>query len=347
MIRSQTSFTANPLTLVVGADYCLDQVYPPEVVARLAQFARLPASPLHTEQLLARPDLLKEVEVLCTTWGAPPVNEELLAVAPRLRAVLHAAGSVRMLMTDAAWERDILVASAYEANAIPVADFTVATLTLAFKRALHHMRAAARDHRLPQGAGAFAQRSDCFGNYRRCIGLVSYGAIARLVRERLRAADHEVLVHDPYLSAATARAEGVTLVSLEDLFARADAVSVHTPLLPATEGLVRGRHFAALRRDAIFLNTSRGAIVNEAEMIEVLRSRPDLQVVLDVTSPEPPVSGSALYTLPNVYLTPHIAGAFGRELTRLGDVVVAELRRYAEGASLRWQITREQFVRMA
>ncbi|NOT95209.1 MAG: hydroxyacid dehydrogenase [Nitrospira sp.] len=336
-----------PKALVVGADYCLDSIYDERVLRRLSEYAILIRPPQRTTELFKQLDILASVEVLCTTWGAPLLDEALLTAAPNLRVVLHAGGTVRGLMSDLAWARGIKVASAYAANAIPVAEFAAATLILALKGVFPHMRAAEGNTRQRTLATDYAARNKCFGNYRRTIGLVSYGAIARLVRGQLRAGEHKVLVYDPFVTQATAQAEEIESVTLEALFSRADAVSVHAPLLPATTGLIHGGHIAKLKPGAIFLNTARGAIVREHEMIDTLRVRPDIQAILDVTWPDPPEPDSPLFTLPNVFLTPHIAGAFGSELARLGETVADELARFAAGQSLRWAITPEQFARMA
>jgi phosphoglycerate dehydrogenase-like enzyme len=140
---------------------------------------------------------------------------------------------------------------------------------------------------------------------------------------------------------------GVKLTSLDDLFRLAQVVSLHTPWLPETEGLITGRHFRLMPPHSAFINTARGAVVREAEMIEVLRERPDITAVLDVTHPEPPQAESPLYTLPNVLLTPHIAGAMGGECRRLGESVLGELRRYLEGKPLVHQVRREQIALLA
>jgi phosphoglycerate dehydrogenase-like enzyme len=180
------------------------------------------------------------------------------------------------------------------------------------------------------------------GAYVSTVGLVSLGMVGRLVRERLRAFDLRVVAHDPYVTTEAAQVLGVDLVSLEELFASADVVSLHTPWLPETEGMIRGYHLASMKQNAALINTSRGTVGREAEMVEVLRERPDLWVVLDVTHPEPPAPDSHLYELSNVVLTPHIAGSLGRECRRMGRLVVDELRRYVEGEPLRHEITRDR-----
>jgi phosphoglycerate dehydrogenase-like enzyme len=162
------------------------------------------------------------------------------------------------------------------------------------------------------------------------------------VRERLRPFDLRVIAYDPFLSAAEAQSLGVEKVALDELFQRSDVVSLHTPWLKETEGMIRGEHFRAMRPGTTFINTARGAIVDEPGLIAALGERPDLTAVLDVTWPEPPVAGSPLYSLPNVILTPHIAGSQGNECRRMGRCMLEEYERWSRGEPVRWQISREK-----
>ena len=123
--------------------------------------------------------------------------------------------------------------------------------------------------------------------------------------------------------------------------------SLHTPWLPETERLITGAHLASLKPYATFINTARGAIVREDEMIAVLQQRPDLVAVLDVTYPEPPAADSPLYTLPNVIITPHIAGSMQAECRRQGQYMIAELERYLAGQPLKYGLTRAKAAIMA
>jgi phosphoglycerate dehydrogenase-like enzyme len=145
-----------------------------------------------------------------------------------------------------------------------------------------------------------------------------------------------VIAYDPFADAA--QFPDIEFCSLDDLFRRADVVSLHTPWLPETEGLITGEHFRAMRPNSSFINTARGAIVREAEMIAALQARPDITALLDVTYPEPPAPGSPLYTLPNVVLTPHIAGPLGAECRRQGALMLAELRSYLADGILNHEI---------
>jgi phosphoglycerate dehydrogenase-like enzyme len=160
----------------------------------------------------------------------------------------------------------------------------------------------------------------------------------RLVRERLRPFDLTVLASDPALGPGEAGGLDVRPVGLKELFAESDVVSVHTPLLDSTIGLVTGELITSMPQGGTFINTARGAIVRERELVEALEERPDLHAVLDVTEHEPLAADSKLPHLPNVVLTPHIAGAMGRERQRLGRLLIGELKRYLAGEPLEWEI---------
>jgi len=174
------------------------------------------------------------------------------------------------------------------------------------------------------------------------VGLVSLGVIGRLVRERLRPFDVEVFGYDPFVSIAQAAQLGVRLVGLEEMFAQCDVVSLHTPWLKETEGMVTGALVDSMKPGATLVNTARGALVREAELAAVLARRPDLTAVLDVTWPEPPLPGSPLYSLPNIILTPHIAGSMDRECRRMGRAMINEFDRWSRGEPLTMQVVREQ-----
>ena len=283
---------------------------------------------------------LEKAEVIFSGWGAPKMDEAFLRAMPNLRAVFYAGGSVRYFVTDAFWRAGVRLTTAQATNAIPVAEYAASMLQLGLKRVWHFARVTRETRNFP------ADRP-LPGAYGTTIGLVSYGTIARLVRARLRMLDCAVIVHDPFLSGEEAAREGVRKVGLEELFATADAVSIHTPKLPETAGLIRGRHLAAMKPQSFFLNTARGEVLHEPEVVEVLRQRPDLQAVLDVTAPEPPRPDSPLYQLPNVFLTPHLAGSVGAECQRMGLAMIDEYERYRAGLPLHWEITAERAALMA
>jgi phosphoglycerate dehydrogenase-like enzyme len=318
----------------------LEKIYGEEERAAVAGLADVYA-PFQTGNSVAKnPGVLAEAEVILSGWGAPAMDGGFLAAAPNLRVVLYGAGSIRRVATPAFWERGLRITSAYAANAVPVSEYALTVILFSLKRGWHFAFSAQREKALPR-------QGQVPGAYGSTVGLVSLGMVGRLVRERLRPFDLRVVAYDPFVTPEEAHVLGVDLMSLEDLFASSDVVSLHVPLLPETEGMILGSHLASMKRNATLINTSRGAVVREAEMVEVLGERPDLWAVLDVTHPEPPEPDSRLFDLPNVVLTPHIAGSLGNECRRMGRLVVDELRRYVAGEPLKHEITRERAALMA
>lgn len=270
---------------------------------------------------------LARAEVLVTGWGCPPLDEAALRAAPRLRAVVHTAGTVKAHVTTACWQRGIQVTSAAAANAVPVAEYTLAAILFSNKGILS-ARDAYRDSRDTTVDWHTALATA--GNYRRRVGIIGASRIGRRVAELLRPFDLEVALSDPYVDAEDAARLGVRLLSLPEMFAGSDVVSVHAPWLPETEGMVSRSLLAAMPDGATLINTARGALVDQRALEEELLTG-RINAVLDVTSPETPSAASPLYTLPNVLLTPHIAGSMGGELRRMADLALDELERWTRG----------------
>ena len=285
-------------------------------------------------------DALAETEVIFSGWGAPVMDEEFLGHVPKLQAIFYAGGSLRYFITPAVWARAIRVSTAQALNAIPVAEFTQSVIQLSLKRFWHYAQVT----RISQ---TFPADRPMPGAYGSIVGLISYGTIARRVRERLRSLDVQVVVFDPLISESEATNEGMRKVGLDELFVVSDVVSLHTPHFQDTAGMIRGRHLDRLRPGSTFINTARGEVVNEPEMVDVLRRRPDLVAVLDVTAPEPPAARSPLYTMANVVLTPHIAGSVGRECVRMGLAMIEEYQRFTRGEPLQWEVTEARASQLA
>ena len=281
------------------------------------------------------PSVLADVQIMFSGWGAPVLDAQFLSHAAKLEAVFYGAGSIRSMVTPAFWEKGIPITSSWRANGISVAEFTEALIILSLKR----FWSASRGYSSP----TVARPPDVRGAYGAKVGLVSLGMIGRLVAERLKTHDLEVLAYDPFVNQEKANALclGVRMVSLEELFATCEVVSLHAPNLPETRGMISTTLLASMKFGATFVNTARGAIVDEVGLVETLQSRPDLCAVLDVTYPEPPVEGSPLYTMPNVVLTPHIAGSLGDECYRMGQFAIEECRRFLAGRELLWSVSQK------
>ncbi|MFC8228905.1 hydroxyacid dehydrogenase [Streptomyces sp. NPDC057287] len=324
MTSSSRTAPHRPRTVLAMEPSVRDALFDQESLARLVAVA-------DTDPSLVVDDFgdpavagaLGEAEVLLTGWGCPPLTAEVLELLPRLRTVVHAAGSVKHHITDACWERNLTVASAAGANALPVAEYTVAAVLFAGKRVLaarrEYGRRRARTNAIDVIGGG--------GNYRRTVGVVGASRIGRRVIELLRPFDLRVLLYDPYVDEAGATALGARSVSLDELARSSDVVTIHAPELPKTRHLFDRRRLALLPDGATLINTARGSLVDTAALTDELVSG-RLDAVLDVTEPEVLPAESPLYDLPNVLLTPHIAGSLGNELARMTHAALDELERY-------------------
>jgi phosphoglycerate dehydrogenase-like enzyme len=299
----------------------------------------------------AAPDLanlsdstLAPATAILTGWGADSIDRALLNRLPNLRAVFHTGGSVRSIITDACWDRGIIVTSAAEVNARPVAEYAVAMILAAGKQ-LFRSQAIYRERRGPIDRQA---EFPLAGNHGSVVGLVGASQIGRRVIELLRPYDLDVRVYDPFLTGEQAASMGVRAVpTLEELFADARVVSLHAPLLPTTTGMVTAQLLALMPDGATLINTARGGLIDHDALISELDSG-RLWAVLDTTDPyEPLPTDSPLYALPNVVLTPHMAGAVGNELMRLGAHAVDQAIKFHRGEALQGEVTRAAADRMA
>ncbi|MGH3647430.1 MAG: hydroxyacid dehydrogenase [Micromonosporaceae bacterium] len=316
--------------------------FPEPLRSRLQRIVELGSGGLLTDTTTPEARVaLGDAEVLVTGWGCPPLDAGTLDHAPSLRAIVHTAGSVKAFLDASVFDREIRISSAAEANAVPVAEFTFAVIVLARKRAFRHAYGYRAVRRRPdlELAGGYGTRGVV-------IGVVGASRIGRRVLGLLEALDATVLLHDPYLDQATAGDLGVELVGLDELMSRSEVVTLHAPAIPETRHLIDRRRLGLLPDGAILVNTARGSLVDHDALIDELTTG-RIDAVLDVTDPEPLPPESPLYDLPNVFLTPHLAGALGNEVARLGESALDELDRYAAGAPFAYPIRAEEFHRIA
>jgi phosphoglycerate dehydrogenase-like enzyme len=286
--------------------------------------------------------LLARAEVLLTSWGCPLLDEAVLERAPRLRAVVHAAGTVKQHVTPACFARGIAVTSAAAANALPVAEYTLAAILFANKK-IFRLRDRYREVRAFR---FWPKELPGLGNYRKVVGIVGASHIGRRVLELLRPFDFERLLCDPFLDEAGAAALGASRIELDELLTRSDVVSLHAPSLPKTRHLLDARRLALLRDGATLINTARGALVDgEALERELVSGRID--AVIDTTEPEILPADSPLYELPNVVLTPHVAGSLGSETRRMAELAVEEIERFVRGEPFRHALLADDLARVA
>ncbi|MBW2313129.1 MAG: hydroxyacid dehydrogenase [Deltaproteobacteria bacterium] len=285
---------------------------------------------------------LDTVEILLTGWGCPPLDEAALDRVPNLRGAFHAAGTVKNHVKPACFDRGVRITSAAYANAIPVAEFTVAAIVMANKKGFR----AQRLYREVKGFRLWSKEYPEIGNHGKTVGIVGASRIGRMVIDRLQAFDVDLLVYDPYLDAAEARGLGAEPCELDDLLGRSDVVSLHAPSLPATRHMIDRRRLGLMNDGAVLVNTARGALVDhEALTDELVSGR--IEAVIDTTEPELLPADSPLYDLDNVFLTPHIAGSQGTETRRMLDLALDEIERFVRGEPLQHEVRREDWDRVA
>ena len=331
-------------SILLGPAETLRSVYPSDTRIALKREAGLsfelePDRPV----LEAHREALADCRTIFSTWGMPALDEDSIArLFPRLEAVFYAAGSVQSFARPFLG-RGIRVFSAWGANAVPVAEYTLAQILLANKGFF----SASRLYKTGGLAAVRMQTVTYPGNYGCRVGLLGAGMIGKLVIGLLRQHNLKVLVFDPFLSEEQAASLGVQKTDLPTLFESCQTISNHLANNPQTVGILGYDLFARMKPGAVFLNTGRGAQVVEDDLCRLLQERPDVTAVLDVTWPEPPLEGHPFYALPNVVLTPHIAGSIGDEVQRMSLYMLEEYRRFAAGEPGRYEITPDMLATMA
>lgn len=320
----------------------VDLVYPADVKEEIESLVTMVSEPLTAKEVKEDTSILNDVEVIFSGWGGLKLTKEMLDAAPHLKAVFYAAGSINPIVSDAFWERDILITTANVANGIPVAEFTLSQIFFTLKGGWKFVRDLRTTKKYPP-----KPFHHIAGGFNSTVGLISLSTIGKEVAKLLKNFDLKVLAYDPFASQEDAEELNVELCTLDEIFERSDVVSLHTPLLPETKGMITGDHFEKMKPHASFINTARGAIVNQEEMLDVLTRREDITAILDVVYPEPPPPESPIFELPNVVLTPHIAGSEGPECGRMGAFMRDELKRYLNEEELKYRVTKKQFDLMA
>lgn len=284
---------------------------------------------------------LNNLDVIFSTWGMFPLSAEQLDRMPNLKAVFYAAGTVKHF-AQPFLDRGIKVTTAVEANAIPVAEFCLSQILLAAKGYFANHTKCRKKIFNPCEAGR--------GNYGETVALLGIGAISRQLLTLLKPFNHRIIAVSSYLekNPDLARAMGIReLVSIEEAFKQSYVISNHLPNLPSNQKIFTDHHFSMMREGATFINTGRGQQVNEEDLIKVMRHRPDLTALLDVTDPEPPLPDSPLYDVPNIWLSSHIAGSQNDETVRMADYAIEECRRFIAGEPLRHEVTAKMLETIA
>lgn len=318
-------------------------VFRADVTERIKRSAEL------DERLYSKADALSgatdfsDVQIIFSTWGMPAfTEEEIKRIFPSLECVFYAAGTVQGFARPFL-NCGVRVFSAWAANAVPVAEYTVAQIILANKGFYAHTRLMA-EKRIDEAKAL----KECYpGSFGRKIGLIGCGMIGSLVAQMLKPYALNVLAFDPFLSDERAEKLGVTKVSLDELFASCGVVSNHLANNEATKGMLKYEHFSSMPAYATFINTGRGAQVVEDDLVRALGEREDLCALLDVTYPEPAELSHPFYTLKNCFMTPHVAGSLCDEVVRMAEYMCAEYEKYSSGLECSYEVNMKMLETMA
>ncbi len=317
------------------------KVYTPEVLEKLGAHGELSAI-ISQKNLEENRAFLSECELAFSTWGMPKfTRQEIAEYMPKLKAVFYAAGTVQYFARPFL-DSGIKVFSAYAANAVPVAEYTFAQITLAAKG---YFQAAKSYRLLPLGSHIHSLSAP--GNFNCKVGLIGLGAIGQAVAEKLKALDVEVYACDPFVKKERADELGVTLVDMQTVFSECDIISNHLANKPELKNVFGFSLFKRMKKHSTFINTGRGAQVNEYALALSLLLHPSRTFVADVIKAEIFPYISPLFWVPNAVITPHIAGSTGNETQRMAYYMIDEIEKLITGGETKYEITAEDLERMA
>lgn len=274
--------------------------------------------------------LWESADAALTGWGTRPPPTAALEHAKNLRVISHTAGSMRWLPRRAL-ECGIVVTSAQAGIARTVAEYCLLSAILLLRRHSDLL------------AGGRPPTETLYG---KTVGLVGFGHVARLFRQLLAPFGCRILVSDPALSDEDVTCFGVERADLPTLLAHSKVISLHAPDIPSTRGLIGARELALIPDGAVFLNSARGRLVDTEALTQALKSG-RFSAALDVTEPEPLPADHPLRGLPNVVLTPHIAGPTDDDLPEMTRMALDDLARVLGGVPPRHPISLETYDGMS
>jgi phosphoglycerate dehydrogenase-like enzyme len=281
---------------------------------------------------------LEGVDALIVCHGAPRVTGDLMDAAPRLRLIGELEGDRFSYRIDAeaAWERGIRTVDTTNGSSYPVAEWALALVILSLRNAAAHFRHMIEP--ITYDADDLETSFPAGELYGTSVGLIGCGHIGRRLIKFLKAFECPIMVHDPYISRDIADALGFLPTTLEHVLSDNDAVVSLVPQTPRTEGMLGAAQLDLLRPGSVFVNVSRDKVVDSAALVARLR-RGDICAGLDVFDPEPIPGDHPIKTLPNVFLTPHIASRQQRQTGRFFALMVDELERFFAGHETLFDLT--------
>ena len=283
---------------------------------------------------------LKNADIAITSWGSGLLTAEVLDAAPNLKLVVHAAGSVKPVVTEEMWKRGIRVTSSTKPLGIGVAECAVGFAISASKN-FYNVNEDIHN------GGWDERRHECRELYEQNVGVISAGFVGRHFIKLMNNFGVNIMLYDPYITEERAESLGAKKVELPELLEKSDILSVHAPSIPETNHMINADTLKLMKKDAILINTARGSIVDEMALYEHMKAGNLRYACIDVYDPEPPLADNPLRTLKNVIMTPHLAGLANNGKLRIGTHVTEEIDRFLRCEPLECEITEDMLSKMA
>lgn len=328
--------------LLTAQGYDANRVYDSGVTAKLKNRYDLYDTVLCKQNIEEHRTACRNAEYIFSTWGMEHFSEEeIKAYFPNAKCLFYAAGSVQHFASEFL-KCHIRVFSAWQANAVPVAEYTYAQILLALKG---FYRAAAKSRYHYYDMAKYAE--NCGGVYNAKVGIIGVGCIGSAVAERLKANNVKVYYYDPYLPKENAEKLHIKSASLESIFSDCDVITNHLANKEELTGVLSGKLFDCMKPYAVFINTGRGRQVDEKGLVKAMRKVKTRTALLDVLVHEPLKPFSAIARCKNIIVTPHIAGSLGKEVVRMSEYMADEAERIDNGDSALYEVTTQMLKTMA
>ncbi|MDE2854868.1 MAG: hydroxyacid dehydrogenase [Chloroflexota bacterium] len=331
-----------PKILIALRPALYDLLFADEQKERLASLGELSrqtqAGDLTEAQLTA---VIGGQDIVITSWGTPNFSPAVLAAADRLKLIAHSAGSIKRMLPPPVFTTGRRVTHVAYSMSIPVAETTLALILLCLRN-YHKFDRAFKDGGWA-AARALPAGGELAGNR---VGVIGAGYTGRAVIKRLLALDAEVWLCDPYVDEESAKAMGVHLAALEPLMRECPIITLQAPATAETYRMIGREQLSWLRDGAIFINTARAHLIDEAALLAELQTG-RISAALDVFDQEPLPDDSPFRGLDNLIITPHIAAVTHQAYKRQGEITVDEVARYLSGGKLRYEVTRDMLDTMA
>lgn len=315
----------------------------PETVERMKQMGNVvlneSTSHFTHEEMCEK---IKGIDIVVTGWGTPRIDEEVLKNADRLKYIAHTGGSVAKYVCEDVYKRGIVVLSGNEMYAESVAEGVIAYILASLRiiPRISHALSMEGKWQGPNLAENFTK-----GLLDRTVGIVSYGTISKYILPLLKPFHTKIKIYSrKTLPQELLDEYGAEQVSLEELFSTSDIITLQTAKNPHTIGMIDKKYLSLIKDGALFVNTARGAVVNEEDLIEEVK-KDRFFVMLDVYHHEPIPADSPLIGRDKVMLMPHMAGPTVDRRNAITNALLTEIENHMAGKPLRleipWELARE------